>query len=619
MRFVNTVKNIKQYLVRTTEEVGISTEYCFASLANVPFNTKRDDIIFPVEMKRSLEKALMPILNNKVRIVEHLGHKNGPADFVTSDNKSVSLKTVMSVGSKVCPQFIGQCSLQRLNEKLKFNLQDTQAFKQYFLDNLPEMLSKYLEHYCCDHTFIVMYKKGLVHWIQKTDVPTFSPSLTFETSKTIDNWSESSTVYTFIDGKRLSLGECQVHNNRNCIKFRFNNDCILTLIRQGKIIGLAVEDMEMDNKYAITVEKAPKPARVFTSFNYIGSKMNLLDFVQECIQEYTKQDISKVNSFADVCSGTGIVSYHMMKNGCKNVLTNDIQHYAYIVSSAWTTHGSDMTKIRAIVQDLNKELHTIDETQANTQDFMFHTYTEACQEPRKYLTKLNGLKVDKTRQKIEHMLQTNVINNAEYRILIKLLLYAVTAVSNIASVYGAFLKQYKTRAQAPLHLDEGLLDKLLQDDTITHHATNQDLMSLLQINDLASYDVVYIDPPYNTRRYDHNFHLLETVSKYDYPKVKGKTGTRVEDDKKSNFCSKTMAQQEFASVFSKIKSKYIFISYNSESIVSKDRMMELLSTHWDNVHCFEKQYSRFKSNKNNTDAPTHVTEYIFAATQRTDT
>ena len=40
-------------------------------------------------------------------------------------------------------------------------------------------------------------------------------------------------------------------------------------------------------------------------------------------------------------------------------------------------------------------------------------------------------------------------------------------------------------------------------------------------------DILYLDPPYNARQYIANYHLLETVARYDSPKIKGLTGLRV--------------------------------------------------------------------------------------------
>jgi adenine-specific DNA-methyltransferase len=210
------------------------------------------------------------------------------------------------------------------------------------------------------------------------------------------------------------------------------------------------------------------------------------------------------------------------------------------------------------------------------------------------------------------------VNEKEYRLLLKLLLYAVASVSNIASVYGAYLKNYKKVALKNLVLNVDLLNNLVDNvrdnRSIEHTSNNKSIVELLETDDLSKYEVVYMDPPYVANRsYHDNYHVLETISRYDNPKLKGKTGLRDVVDTKSKFCSKRDAFEEFKLVLSKIRSKYMFISYSSESIVSKERMMELMTTTgWSDVKCYEKEYQRFKSNKNSDEKQSKlVVEYIF--------
>jgi adenine-specific DNA-methyltransferase len=49
---------------------------------------------------------------------------------------------------------------------------------------------------------------------------------------------------------------------------------------------------------------------------------------------------------------------------------------------------------------------------------------------------------------------------------------------------------------------------------------------------------MYADPPYNAREYLPNYHVLETIARYDYPVIKGITGMREYDKQKSVFCKK---------------------------------------------------------------------------------
>ena len=116
----------------------------------------------------------------------------------------------------------------------------------------------------------------------------------------------------------------------------------------------------------------------FRSFNYIGSKMKLLDFIKESIFDYTgKSSYKEIQSFADICSGTGVVTFDVIKGGCKNVLINDIQHYAYMVSSIWSKHNIDIKQLRLIVETTNKELSLMNENDlSNATDsyFIYQNY-----------------------------------------------------------------------------------------------------------------------------------------------------------------------------------------------------------------------------------------------------
>ena len=274
----------------------------------------------------------------------------------------------------------------------------------------------------------------------------------------------------------------------------------------------------------------------FPSFNYIGSKMKLLDYIKSSIEEYTKKKYDEIDGFADICSGTGVVAYDVLKNGCNNILTNDIQHYAYTVSSIWSIKDIDVEKIKNIIIKMNMKYKDIKLDESSNLDFIYNNYTEAGPCKRMYLSMKNGYIVDKIRQEISQLLLENKITKNENNLLIKILLYAVVGVSNIASVYGAYLKKYKKCALKDLILNEKLIDSLVTNKQVNHISKNLDINDLLNTNDLSGYEVVYIDPPYVSRGYHDNYHLLETISKYDYPVIRGKTGLRESNNTKSKFC-----------------------------------------------------------------------------------
>lgn len=619
------IKNVINYTCKNTEQLGIMVEKELCNITKTKFNTKRKYIDMPEEISDDINATVGNEL--KKMKMKHVGNLNKEYDFIKNKNKTVSIKTIMS-GNKICPQTIGQCSLKSLNKKMSLNIIDKTGFKNFFLENKSKMIEEYLKGvFCCDTMIIFKFQTGVIYVIEKTndkliefgkDINNLDEMLM--TSQDINSWKESNTVYYVSknENKKESLGEIQIHNNRDCIKFRFNVNILVDMINRGDIKNLKVKVYNLKNRYNFKIDKMARGELCFRSFNYIGSKMKLLDFIESKIKEYTGKEFSEISSFADIFSGTGVVAYHSLKRGCKRILTNDIQNYAYVVSSVWTTKNIDVEKVKVLLEDINSENDNIKEINATEKDFIYNNYTEASDEKRMYLTKLNGYKVDKTRQRLNNLFDEKRINKDEFNLMLKILLYAVTGVSNIASVYGAYLKKYKACSLKDLKLEVSLINSMIKNSSIEHNSYNIDVADLLNENSLSEYEVVYIDPPYVANRsYHDNYHLLETISKYDYPKIKGKTGLRDEITTKSKFCSKRHALDEFKLILSKISSKYIFISYSSESIVSKEKMIEMLNENWNEVKCYEQNYQRFKSNKNSNEKQSkNVVEYLFCGMKK---
>ena len=122
---------------------------------------------------------------------------------------------------------------------------------------------------------------------------------------------------------------------------------------------------------------------------------------------------------------------------------------------------------------------------------------------------------------------------------------------------------------------------------------NKDANSLIK---KVKGDILYLDPPYNARQYSTNYHLLETISRYDNPVIKGKTGLRVCNKQKSKFCSKPQVKQVFEELISNANFKYIFLSYNDEGLMKLEDIKRILEKYGE-YRCFATNYKRFKSDK----------------------
>lgn len=101
-----------------------------------------------------------------------------------------------------------------------------------------------------------------------------------------------------------------------------------------------------------------------------------------------------------------------------------------------------------------------------------------------------------------------------------------------------------------------------------------------------------------------NYHILETIARYDNPIIKGVTGMRVDTEKMSDFCKKGKAADAFRDLFNALKCRYILLSYNNEGLLSTELMSEIVQDSGDTktFKLFEFNYRRYKNKiPNNTE------------------
>ena len=228
--------------------------------------------------------------------------------------------------------------------------------------------------------------------------------------------------------------------------------------------------------------------------------------------------------------------------------------------------------------------------------------TKRCEFKRQYFSDDNAKKIDAVRIKIEKWKTKKLITENEYFYLLACLIEAADKVANTASVYEAFLKDLKKSAQKPIIINP--LELIFKNKK--YEVYNKDSKDL--IKEIKG-DILYLDPPYNTRKYDTNYHILETIALYDNPKIKGKTGVRVEETKKSNYCLKNKAAIELEDLIKNAKFKYILLSYNDEGIIPIEEIENIMKK-YGNYKRYEKRHKRFKSDNEREYKKNYTIEYI---------
>lgn len=327
--------------------------------------------------------------------------------------------------------------------------------------------------------------------------------------------------------------------------------------------------------------------------NYIGSKYQLLEWITDHILSRTGWEDFKGKKVADLFAGTGIVSWSFRNLGAVTT-SNDAELYSSVITRA-LARSQFSPKIQGLIDALNA-------SDQRTVGFVTENFSPHGASERMFFSVDNAQRIDWIRQQIEDWRPT--LDDDEYAFLVASLVVAADAVSNVPAVYGMYLKQFKAKAKKSIEL------RPVHTCTTPSNARveNSDVLGVRW----GPFDAVYLDPPYNERQYSKNYFPLNIIAmtpdQARQQTCRGKTGIP-EGSFVSPFCSKRQVEQSFDSLFANIDAKWVFLSYSSESLIPKDKMVEIMER-YGKVTVTEMDYKRFKSFDYNEDKP--IKEFLFS-------
>lgn len=201
-----------------TEDLGKIFEMAICLLYGTPYDGKFKYSTLKAEQLRD------KIANLKVAFPHMLAHtaKNGARyDFTGVDSLDIKLSAKTTKKDfKVCPQVIGQPSKKKFCEHFGVDTSSTnEQIKEYIQLNIEKLLAEYLEYTFSSPIVYYNEHKNILWLIKKNKNIDFENCIIgFSHIKKNKFWNESSSIT--ING--LSMGEFQVHNHRDNIKFRWN-------------------------------------------------------------------------------------------------------------------------------------------------------------------------------------------------------------------------------------------------------------------------------------------------------------------------------------------------------------------------------------------------------------
>ncbi len=310
---------------------------------------------------------------------------------------------------------------------------------------------------------------------------------------------------------------------------------------------------------------------------FLGNKYKLLPFIKEAV----KEECQGVNTVADIFAGTGSVSSAFAD---KKLITNDIMYSNHVCNLAWFgAEKYDEKKIESLICYYN----AISPTQEN---YMSQNFADT------FFSREDCLKIGFIREDVEQKFNEKKINLRERALLITSLIYAMDKIANTCGHYDAYIKN------APFERRLELAMPLASNDNNENNQCYNE-----NANDLArriTADLVYIDPPYNSRQYCDVYHLLENVARWQKPPVKGVALKMDRAELKSDYCT-LKATSAFEDLVNNITAKYILLSYNnmaekgnnrSNAKISDADIMRILSRKG-RVKVFSKSHRAFSAGK----------------------
>lgn len=311
---------------------------------------------------------------------------------------------------------------------------------------------------------------------------------------------------------------------------------------------------------------------------YLGNKFKLLDFIEGVVAGFCQN----VNVVADLFAGTGAVAYGFARN--KTVITNDILYSNFICNYAWLSPEAYRKEVVSqIIADYNSAV-------IRSSNYMSRNFADT------YFSKQDCRKIGFIREDIERKFKAGQINFKEKAILVMTLIYAMDRIAKTCGHYDAYRRNVEFDENLELKIP--CLPKNVHDE---NQCFNEDINKLIrQIN----CDLLYLDPPYNSRQYCDAYHLLENVARWQKPKLDGVAKKMDRSNLKSDYCTRK-AVKAFEDLVLNANARYILLSYNnmqekgndrSNARIGDDDIVRILQKKG-NVRIFEQDYKAFSTGK----------------------
>ena len=286
---------------------------------------------------------------------------------------------------------------------------------------------------------------------------------------------------------------------------------------------------------------------------YLGSKRLLLGALLAEVAA-----VPGVRRVGDLFAGTSRVG-HALKAAGYAVFAND--HNAYAATLARCYIAADAEDWAEPAAALIHELNAL----PGRPGWFTRTYSDES----RYFQPDNAARIEAMREHIAGLALPAPLE----AVLLVSLMEAADRVDSTTGVQLAYLKAWSARSYKPIHLRLPAL--LPRAEAGAGGATELEAVEAAAALDV---DLLYLDPPYNQHQYLGNYHIWETLMRWDEPEVYGVARKRVDcRSRKSPFNRKREALDALRAVVEAAKAPNLLVSFSDEGYLSRDELESLLS------------------------------------------
>ncbi len=246
------------------------------------------------------------------------------------------------------------------------------------------------------------------------------------------------------------------------------------------------------------------------AIRYIGSKQKVLPFLEENLFYQLKEG----DSFFDGFVGSGIVSQYVAeKHKSVKISGGDLSLYSGILFNILNVGQAfkNDQEILDLVQEFETQ-HLVSQDIYN--EFSASGKPQSFSESRNFFHELSGKTMDTIKSFLAQKLNKKEITEEQSKIFYYFLITYACKIANTTSVFGAFLKS-PAKYQP---FNTAFVQKILQDLQEIEKLENKadfywgDIVNNLK--QITKQTVIYLDPPYSTRRYESNYHILSYIESF---------------------------------------------------------------------------------------------------------